>query len=313
MRALGQMLESTPKNGITLIDGGTGSELRRRGFPASKASWTATASLTHTALLTQIHRDFVLAGADVITANTFAASRFVLAAEGRAHQFEAIVDAAIKAAREASEPQTSQACPPRVAASLSCYPATTGGGYPPMPSELSAYRRLVEKFAHADIDLILVEMMQDPEHGARACQAASESGIPFWLGLSCRRSEEANLVGFDRQTVPLSETMDRLLEFEPDAVAIMHSPIDTIDEALDLLRSKWRGPIGVYPEVPYETASPPNDSSAESRLAEQTPPETLCRHFERWLSAGVTIVGGCCGTTPTHIAELRALIERSGT
>src|SRR5256885_15279762 len=60
-----------------LTDGGTGSELRRRGFALRPDAWSAPASLTHFGLLRGIHADYVEAGADVITTHTFPAAPFV--------------------------------------------------------------------------------------------------------------------------------------------------------------------------------------------------------------------------------------------
>ena len=78
------------KSGGTLVlDGGTGTELRRRGMNLGQTTWSALASLTHYELLRAIHADYIAAGADVITTNTFATTRFVLAAAGRGDDFTA--------------------------------------------------------------------------------------------------------------------------------------------------------------------------------------------------------------------------------
>src|SRR5690349_13571952 len=92
-------------NSVTtlILDGGKGSELRRRGVPLSGTTWSALASLTHFELLRAIHADYIAAGADVITANTFAATRFVLEAAGHGDDFAAINARAVAAAREARD------------------------------------------------------------------------------------------------------------------------------------------------------------------------------------------------------------------
>ena len=65
---------------VLLVDGGTGSELRRRGFALDPCAWSAPAALTDFDLLRSIQSDYIAAGADVISTNTFAAARFVLEA-----------------------------------------------------------------------------------------------------------------------------------------------------------------------------------------------------------------------------------------
>ena len=79
-----------PHGDIRILDGGTGSELRRRGIMLSERCWSARANLTHPDLLRTIHEDYIRAGAGIVTANTFATSRFVLAGAGIDAEFAAI-------------------------------------------------------------------------------------------------------------------------------------------------------------------------------------------------------------------------------
>ena len=67
---------------ILIMDGGTGSELQRRGVGMHKDAWSGAAALTDKKLLREIHADYIRAGADVITTNTFGTSRFVLESAG---------------------------------------------------------------------------------------------------------------------------------------------------------------------------------------------------------------------------------------
>jgi S-methylmethionine-dependent homocysteine/selenocysteine methylase len=307
---------------VTLLDGGTGSELRRHGIALDTATWSAAAGIDHRRTLTAIHADYIAAGADVITANTFAATPFVLAAAGFGDRLDALIDTAVGAARDAvlaaANDTSRQTDGPRrirrrevgIAGSLSCYPPLGDpAAYPSPAAELAGYRRSASLLARAGVDLLLVEMMQDPEHGSRACRAAAETGVPFWLGLSCRRSPTGGLAGFDRVDVPFTATLEALLEFGPAAVTVMHSPLDVMDEALEIVTHRFGGPRGAYPEIPY--AENPALSAADRARARATPvtPAAIASAARRWLAAGATIVGGCCGTRPAHIAALRREID----
>ena len=107
-------------HGRTLaLDGGTGSELRRRGVPLDAAVWSARAPLTHYELLRAIHLDYIAAGADVVTTSTFATARFVLEAAGHGEDFSAINAAAFAAAREARDRSGREVA---IAGSISCLP-----------------------------------------------------------------------------------------------------------------------------------------------------------------------------------------------
>jgi homocysteine S-methyltransferase len=285
---------------LRILDGGTGSELRRRKVPLSGQCWSAAANLTHAGMLTQIHADFIRAGADIVTANTFASSRFVLASAGLDSRFDEINRVAIVAARRAAESAERAVA---VAASLSCLPPSLGAAVWPAPdAESEAYAELAACFVENGVDLILLEMMQDTEHAPRACRAARASGLPFWIGLCCRLDLSGRLVAYDDPAQAFAEVLDAVLPFQPAGIAVMHSPIDAIAPALAALAERWSGPIGAYAEVPY--LEDPAVSSLEPVGA-----AGYATAARGWLERGLTLVGGCCGTTPAHIAALRPLVR----
>lgn len=293
--------DRTGEHRVRLLDGGTGSELRKRGVPLSRGCWSAAASLTHPEILGAIHRDYILAGADIITANTFATSRFALAAAGLDQHFDEINFAAIGIAREAAAGSGRELT---VAASLSCFPpGFDTNAYPDPDIEFDAYRELCSLFREAGADLLLLEMMQDTEHAARACRAASQSGLPYWIGISCRFDQDRQqLVSFDRADQRLTVIVEALVPFEPAGIAVMHSPLDAIGPALKEVRRLWSGPIGAYAEVTY-----PEDPEIIRSVA--ISPEDYAHAASQWLDQDAVMLGGCCGTSPTHIKALRALID----
>lgn len=276
---------------LRILDGGTGSELRRRGVQLSGACWSAAANLSDPELLLGIHRDFIQAGADIVTANTFGTSRFVLAAAGLDDCFEAINRAAIAAARAAAAGHDVQ-----VAASLSCFPpAFDPGAYPAPDREYRAYAELAGLFASSGVDLILLEMLQHPEHAALACRAARASGLPFWAGISCRQQPATGeLVAFDDPGQPLIALLDAVLPFEPDGIAVMHSPVSAISAAIAEMIDHWSGPIGAWAEIPYA-------EDPDSRDDRQVTPQHYAECAREWVEAGAVLLGGCCGTTAAHI------------
>jgi S-methylmethionine-dependent homocysteine/selenocysteine methylase len=97
--------------------------------------------------------------------------------------------------------------------------------------------------------------------------------------------------------VHLEQVFDALLEYEPAAVNIMHSPPSAIAPAIELLRARWRGFIGVYPEI-----------GSTAQHAPAATPQALAALAAGWIEQGARIVGGCCGTRPEHIRALKALI-----
>jgi S-methylmethionine-dependent homocysteine/selenocysteine methylase len=282
-----------------VIDGGTGSELRRRGFALRGDVWSALAAQSHYELLRGIHSDYIAAGADIVTTNTFATSRFVLEAAGYGAEFESINRRAVEAAPEAREAAGRAVA---IAGSLSCLPpAFDRNAYPPAREEAAAYRALAELLAEAGVDFIVLEMLEETEHARLACAAARAVGLPFWLGLSCRAAG-GRLVAFDFPAVAFEDCLEALLPFEPEGVAVMHSPASAVQAALETIRGRFSGPLGAYPALPAEGADEP-------ALGAPLAPGELADAAVSWLRCGARIVGGCCGATPEHIAAVAAAIR----
>lgn len=286
------------RHGLTpplLLDGGTGSELRRRGVQLDPMAWSAPATLTHAHTLTDIHADYLDAGADVITTNTFGATRFVLDAAGLGHSFERIVSASVTAARRAQERTGRKAS---IAGSISCLPPGFDiGAYPPRAVERAAYEELATRLAESGVDILALEMMEDTEHARLALDAARTVGLPIWLGVSIREAPDNRLVAYDFPDILFEDVLDTLLyDGLPTMVNVMHSPADAVTPALRAIRTRWTGDMGAYPEL-YGDAKDP---------VTETP---LVSWAEEWLREGISLIGGCCGTTPRHIRALRTLIN----
>ena len=221
---------------VLLLDGGTGSELRRRGYALDPLAWSAPAALTDFELLRSIQSDYIAAGADVISTNTFAATRFVLEAAGLGERTVEVVERAVAAAREARAASGRDVA---IAGSMSCLPPRGDPrAYPDARSESAAYRELAERLAGEGVDLIALEMLEDTEHAARACEAARDTGLPVWLGVSCRLSDDGALVAFDFPETPFARVLDALLPFAPDAVNVMHSPPGAVAPSLRAIRAR---------------------------------------------------------------------------
>jgi homocysteine S-methyltransferase len=291
--------EILARGGTLVLDGGTGSELRRRGVPLDPVVWSALAPLTHYDLLRTIHADYIAAGADVVTTNTFATTRFVLEAAGHGRDFARVNARAVAAAREARDEGGREVA---IAGSISCLPPGFDvRAYPDERTESAAYRELAETLAKAGADFLLLEMMQETRHAPLACAAARTVGLPVWLGVSCRAGAGGALVGFDFPLVPLAATLDALLPFAPDAIAVMHSPGEAVGPALQAIRARSSAPLGAYPEI--------GDGSAAT---ETMTPAELATQARAWIDAGARIVGGCCGTQPKHIRALAASLKAKG-
>ena len=285
---------------VVLIDGATGTELQRRGVPMDEIAWSGAAVLSHPDAVRETHEDYIRAGSRVITTNTFGSTRQILAPAGFGDQVEAVHRGAVKLAMQACE----NAGVPGVAIAGSISTEPPGfdrSAFLSPEKELEAYREAAGLLADAGVDLIALEMINETEHAARALQAALETEIPVWLGVGCKKREDGKIVSFDHSEIELTEVLDALIPMGPTVVNIMHSEIRAIPEAIELLRERWSGPIGVYPESGYFTQPTWN-------FIDVIAPEDLVTEAMGWVKAGVRLLGGCCGTSPDHISALHASI-----
>ncbi len=277
---------------VVLVDGATGTELQRRGVQLDRVAWSGLVPLTHPEVLTAVHADYLRAGAAVVTTSTFATNRFVLAAAGCADRFVDINRAAVEAVRRAFDAAGREAA---IAGSISCLPpGFDPAAYPDARSERAAYAELAELLAELGADLLVLEMMEDVVHASRAADAVRAVGLPFWLGVSCRLDARGGLAAYDFPEIPLGDVLDGLLGFAPAAVNVMHTPVDAVPAALAALEARAVDARGVYPEI-----------------ASNVTPEAFAALGLEWMAAGARILGGCCGTTPAHIAALNDALPRA--
>ena len=113
----------------------------------------------------------------------------------------------------------------------------------------------------------------------------------MWLGVSCKLSEAGELVSFGFPDVRFADVLDAVVPMGPAVVNIMHTPIEAVPAAIELVRERWDGPLGVYPESGYFTK--PNWN-----FVDIIPPDDLVREASSWVRSGVRLLGGAAVLAP---------------
>jgi S-methylmethionine-dependent homocysteine/selenocysteine methylase len=284
---------------IVILDGAMGTELEARGVPMDSHAWCGLANLTHLDKVRGIHEDNIRAGADVVTTNTFMSGIGPMRRAGAADRFEEGIRSAVRAAQQAVD-QTAQR-PVVIAGCLSCRP-WGASAEPENTGRLRVdYARQINLLVASGVDVIALEMVTDPALARPALDAALDTGLPVWLGLSMRTASNSyETLPTIEQAREVAQTLicDRL-----DAVNIMHTDIDDVSDAIAMVSSLWNGQLGVYPH--HGQWSPPNWTYLDLE------PELLAQHAEAWIAEGAGMLGGCCGLTAQHVAVLRATAESS--
>ncbi len=294
------------KGEVRLLDGATGTELERRGAPMSGGAWSGPASLEHSDILEQIHRDYIEAGAGIITANTYATSRALLRLDGLGDRFEETNRAAVHAARRARERGNRPEV--MIAGSLSHRgPISEGSDRPDSGSAIDldemadALREQARLLRDEGCDLLLLEMMYDRARMPLAFEAAAVTGLPVWTGFSARQGEDGGLLGFGPgEDIPFARIVSVLHDWNVDAAGIMHTPSNLVSDALETLRATFNGPLMAYPDSGYF-------KSPHWQFEDVIETRELRRYAEGWIEQGAQVLGGCCGLSREHIAALAPL------
>ena len=292
---------------VVFLDGAVGTELQKRGAPMDDDAWCALATESHSDVLRRIHEDYIGAGADIITANTFSSSRTLLGLSGRADRAAPLSRRAVEIAIEARD-RAARGRPVAIAGSIShMVPMAHGdavGDPSRVPSEAAlreSFRELAGVLAEAGCDLILMEMMSHPLRARLAIEAAKATGLPVWVGLSAR-SEAGRVVSYVRESMPFGEVVPQILANGGEVAGLMHTNVPVIGPALDILRGHWSGPLMAYPDSGHFRMP---DWQFEGIIA----PADFAAACVQWVDAGVRIVGGCCGLSVEHIAAMTTALR----
>jgi S-methylmethionine-dependent homocysteine/selenocysteine methylase len=292
----------------TLLDGGMGRELRFRGVPVPETIWSAGALMTDPDVVRQIHGDYITAGADIITTNTYGIIRSDLDREGIEDRFAELNRLACRLAVEAREASRRQVW---IAGSL---PPLRGSYRPDRvgpPEEIEALYREQAELLAPFVDFFLCETMSSAAEGRAAASAACRTGKPVWVAWTLHEDRSGKLRS--------GESIDAAaaaLEGLPVSGCLANccAP-ESITRAMRRLVPLGVPWIGGYantftPVPPDWTLDGDNPTDGLLGLREDLDPERYAGHAAEWLAAGATVVGGCCGTRPAHIARMRPLLDQ---
>jgi S-methylmethionine-dependent homocysteine/selenocysteine methylase len=299
-----------------LLDGGLGRELLKRGVPILTDIWSGTALTEAPEKVRDVHADFIAAGADIVTTNTYGLARKRLTRAGAEARFAELHRTAGQLAVEARDAAGRDVA---IAGSLPPY----SGSY--RPDLVEPFETLLPLYTEQAavlapyVDLFICETMSSAGEALAAASGAVKTGKPVWIAWTLHEDRSGRL----RSGETVSEA----------AAVVAHLPIaaflanccapESITAAMPALAVAGHGKFGGYANtfapVPTDWASyggrkldPSNWEEYESSalpLRRDLDAESYAAHARRWRQMGATILGGCCGAGPEHIARLRRLLD----
>jgi len=296
---------------ITVLDGGMGKELARIGAPFRQPEWSALALMEDPDWVRTAHNNFVAAGAEVITTNAYAVVPFHLGEELFHQRAFELAKLAATLAREVAD---KAGRPVRVAG---CLPPLFGS-YEPEKFDAAlapaAYSMLVDAQV-GQVDLWLGETISSISEFEAIRDAVAGIDLELWASFTL----EDHVSGTEAR-LRSGESIPEMVEaVGGDASAILFncSQPERFEEGLrQLVVALGENPlsiaVGVYANAFVEKEA---DYAANEALMDHRhdlTPEVYCQFATRWISLGASIVGGCCGIGPDHIAALTAARWGSG-
>ena len=288
-----ELLESS----TILGDGAMGTMLHARGVGFDKCF--DELNLTNPAAVADIHREYIEAGAQLVITNTFGANRFKLKKHGLEEDVAAINRAGVELARRA------------VAASFK--DVLVAGDIGPLGVRIAPYGRVkpeearaafaeqIKALADAGAELLVIETMSDLYEIREAIRAAKEiSSLPVVASVTFTR-DDRTLLGDDPQKVAR-----KLMEAGADVIGVNCSGgpsqllriLKQMKQAVPDRSAKfWVKPNAGWPE------------QVGGRIMYPADAEYFGEYALAFRAAGANVVGGCCGTTPQHIAAMKKAFE----
>ena len=294
---------------FTILDGGMGRELHRMGAPFKQPEWSALALMLAPDTVSQAHRRFVEAGAEVITTNSYALVPFHIGDAKFVSEGQKLADLAGRMARKATEGAKQ---PVRIAGSL---PPLFGSYRPDLFDEAEAPALICPLIdgLSPHVDLWLAETQSSLAEAHFARTMLSDDKRPFWVSFTLDDDHPDVQRPRLRSGEDLAAAVAAMLELGVDAVLFNCSQPEIMAGAVDAARAVReahgaKARIGVY-----ANAFPPQrDEAANEGLSDiraDLTPARYAQFAEAWMQHGADIVGGCCGIGPEHIAALKALRE----
>jgi methionine synthase I (cobalamin-dependent)/5,10-methylenetetrahydrofolate reductase len=280
------------QNEIIVFDGGTGTYLYDKGVFINRCF--EELNLTSPELVKEVHRDYLNAGADALETNTFGANKFRLAIHG--------LDAKVYEINVAGA---------QLAKAVAKDAAYVAGSVGPLGVQLEPLGKLsydeakdafvgqVKGLIDGGVDLIVLEtfgLIEELVQGVRAVRELQKD-IPIIAQVTM--NGEGNLLSGE----PLERFVDAISKLPVDVIGLNCSEGPRLMlEALERLRQMTPLPLSIQPNAGLP-------QSIGGRNLYMTSPEYMAEYAKRFIQTGAAIVGGCCGTNPSHIKAIRRAVK----
>jgi methionine synthase / methylenetetrahydrofolate reductase(NADPH) len=279
-------------NRVMVADGAMGTMLYGKGVFINRCF--DELNLTSPQMVKEIHQEYVKAGAEILETNTFGGTRTRLAAFGLVEKLRAINEAGVRLAKEAAQEGVF------VAGAIGPLGIRIEPLGPTSFAEARAvFREQAEILVESGVDLLILETFYDLSEIREAIFAAREAAGPEMVIVAqVTIDDDGTMRGQD------VESYTRQLDAWPCDVIGLNCSVGpkAMLDAVEVMAKVTSKPLSVMPNAGHP-------AMVEGRQIYLCSPEYMSQYARRFLWAGVRIVGGCCGTTPEHIKEIKGEVR----
>ena len=292
------LLTFIEEKNLLLMPGAMGTELQRRGYQTKLPLWSAGANLEAPDLVTQIHADYLKAGADLCVTNTFRTTPRTYQKTGDASKARKSLKAAVKCAKDARDRIDDREI--FIAGSFApledCYEPSL---VPDEPALTQEHEEQAIWLAAEGVDFLLPETINSLREGIVMARAASQTGLPFLISFVV--DEGGKLL----DGTPLKDAVKQTDMPGRIGVGINCRPVDTLLAALPTLKESYDGYRAIY----ANGIGHPDDELGWVFEENADSLEKYTDAAKKWRKSGCRIIGGCCGTTPAYIEALAKALK----
>jgi S-methylmethionine-dependent homocysteine/selenocysteine methylase len=290
----------------TLLDGGMGRELLRIGAPFRQPEWSALALIEAPDRVVEAHHNFIEAGAEVITTNSYAVVPFHIGDERFRTSGHDLASSSGRLARKAAAAAPHDV---RVAGSL----PPLFGSYRPDLFDAASAADVIDPLVDAlapHVDHWLGETLGSIVEAVAVREALDRAGstLPLWLSFTLDDSRPGAL----RSGEPVELAVRTAIDLGATTIAFNCCPAETITDAVRIAAAVGGDQIAIGGYANRFVTSHASEVKANAGYAEfrdDLDPKTYGDVVAQWLADGATVVGGCCGMEPAHIAHLAELVR----
>ena len=291
---------------IKILDGGMGRELARMGAPFRQPEWSALALMEAPQFVRAAHDAFIAAGSQMITTNSYAVVPFHVGDDVFAEQGAALIALSGKLAREAAD-----AAPAKVLVAGSLPPVL--GSYRPDLFEPVAAKKLLQVLVDnltGNVDVWLAETQSSVAEVEAVRDVLGDDPRPLWLSFTLQDNLDPQGNALLRSGESIAEAVNAALRISAGAVLFNCSRPEVMATAVKTARAALTSQGSALDIGVYANAFEPSDNTRGaneglSKMRQDTDPAGYLDFAKDWVAQGATMVGGCCGIGPEHIAALK--------